>query len=267
MYHVVLLIRFSVLAVLLLVAGCVGENASDGPTEAVSVFAAASTTDAMEELCRDFEEQSGIPVRPSFAATSTLAQQIANGAEAHVLVSANESWVDYLDSSGMVARRRGLLGNRLVVIVPADSRLAIRELKDLLAPQIEHVAVADPDSVPAGIYARQALTNLKIWQALKSKIVATPDVRRALIHVETATVEAGIVYATDAAISSRVRVAFEMSPEAAMPIRYPIVLLKEGLGRRSARRFFEYLSSPQAARVFRRHGFVVPVPDGPTPER
>ena len=249
---------------LTLAVGCGGPNVPDGPAEEVMVFAAASTTNAVEEICRDFEREYGVRARPSFAATSTLSRQIVNGAEAHVLVSANQSWVDHLDSNNLVARRRDLLGNRLVVIVPTESRLSIREPKDLSAARIEHVAIADPDSAPAGIYARQALTNLKLWDALQSKIVAAPDVRRALVHVESATVQAGIVYATDAAISRRVRVAFEIPHELTTPIRYPIVLLKSGSVNQSAERFFEYLSSSQAASVFRKHGFIVP--DKPEPE-
>ena len=266
MNHSVALLCCFPLAILLLAAGCAGENSLASPAEEVSLFAAASTTNAVEDLCRDFEAEYGIAVRPSFAATSTLVQQIVNGAEAHVLISANESWVDHLNSKGMFAKRHCLLGNRLVVIVPADSRLEIRCPKDLLAPQIKHLAIADPDSVPAGIYARQALTSLEIWEPLKSRIVSAPDVRRALVHVETATVEAGIVYATDAAISDRVRVAFEMAAELATPIQYPILLLKHGSGHEPAERFFEYLSSPRAAAVFRRHGFVVFPQSGPIPE-
>jgi molybdate transport system substrate-binding protein len=263
MYHLLSSVRFLALAILSLTAGCTGGNLPDGPAEEVLVFAAASTTNAVEEICRDFEREYGVRARASFAATSTLAQQIINGAEAHVLVSANQSWVDHLDSKNLVARRRDLLGNRLVVIVPAESRLTIREPKDLSSARIEHVAIADPDSAPAGIYAREALTNLEIWDALESKIVAAPDVRRALVHVENATVEAGIVYATDAAISGRVRVVFEIPPELTTPIRYPIVLLRSGSGNLSAERFFEYLSSSRAASVFRKHGFVAPA--GPEP--
>ena len=270
MYHLVSYVGFLALAILSfalailsLSAGCTGGNLPDGPSQEVLVFAAASTTNAVEEICRDFERECGVRARPSFAATSTLAQQIVNGAEAHVLVSANQSWVDHLDSKNLVARRRDLLGNRLVVIVPAESRLTIREPKDLSDARIEHVAIADPDSAPAGIYAREALANLEIWDSLRSKIVAAPDVRRALVHVESATVEAGIVYATDAAISGRVRVAFDIPRESTTPIRYPIVLLRNGSGNLSAERFFEYLGSSQAASVFRKHGFVVPA--GPDP--
>ncbi len=258
MYHLLSTAALLALATLWLAAGCAGSNAPNDPAEEVLVFAAASTTNAVEEICREFEQECGVRARPSFAATSTLAQQIVNGAQAHVLVSANQKWVDHLESKDLVARREELLGNRLVVIVPAESQLTIREPKALAATRIEHLAIADPDSAPAGIYARQALSNLKIWDSLGSKIVAAPDVRRALVHVESATVDVGIVYATDAAISDRVRVAFEIPPELTTPIRYPIVLLRSGSGNQSAKRFFEYLGSPQAADIFRKHGFVVP---------
>ena len=147
----------------------------------------------------------------SYASSSTLAQQIVHGAEADVLLSADTKWADYLADNGLVAQRRDLLGNRLVIVVPKDGKIDVRKPEDLLAAGIEHLALGEPQSVPAGRYAKQALSKLGLWPRLEAKVVPAGDVRQALAYVETGAAEAGIVYATDAAVSKRVRVAVEIS--------------------------------------------------------
>jgi molybdate transport system substrate-binding protein len=239
--------------------GCGGGDSADRSGRAVVLFAAASTSDALDEIRERFRRETGVEVTASYAASSTLAEQIAYGAGADVFVSASTKWVDYLDrhENGLVAQRRDLLGNRLVIVVPADSPLDLHKPEDLLGKEIRHLALADYTAVPAGIYARQALTKLGLWQRLKEKVAAGTDVRSALSYVETGAAEAGLVYATDAAVSTSVKVAVEIPTDLTEPICYPVALLRQGAGNPKAESFYRYLSSPQAAAVFRKHGFVV----------
>jgi molybdate transport system substrate-binding protein len=174
-----------------------------------------------------------------------------------VLLSADTKWADYLAENGLVAQRRDLLGNRLVIVVPKDGKTDVRKPEDLLAAGIEHLALGEPQSVPAGRYAKQALSKLGLWPRLEAKVVPAADVRQALAYVETGAAEAGIVYATDAAVSNRVRVAVEISSDLTAPIRYPVVLLKHGQQSAAARAWYGYLSSPEAAKIFRKYGFTV----------
>lgn len=249
--------HLALLSVLLSLPGCRTGDSKDGSGQTVVAFAAASTGGALDEIKRQFGPRHGIDVKTSYAGTSTLAQQVVNGAGAEVFLSANKLWADYLEQKGTVAKRRDLLGNRLVVIVPADSRIQVQKPADLLAPPIRHLALADPEAVPAGIYAKQALVNLGLWDRLKSKVVAGSDVQHALAFVEGGA-EAGIVYATDAAASDSVNVALEIPPELTdEPIRYWVMLLNRGAGKAAAESFYQYLSSPEAAEVFQKHGFFV----------
>ena len=175
--------------------------------ESVLVFAAASTTNALNEInCavhqrlrrRRPDELCGLR-RPWPSRFSTEPRRILS-------LSADRKWADYLAKKDQVVRQQDLLGNRLVIVVPADSKTEVKKPEDLLAANIEHLALGEPQSVPAGIYAKQALTKLGLWDQLKAKVVSAADVRRALGYVETGSAEAGIVYATDAAVSKNVRV-------------------------------------------------------------
>lgn len=211
----------------------------------------------MDEIIAQFSRRQNVTVNCNYAASSMLAQQITEGAGADVFLSANERWVDYLQEHGLVARRQDLLGNRLVIIVPAESQIKVEKEKDLLSDKVRHLALADPQAVPAGIYAQQALTKLGLWKRLEGKVVAAADVRYALCYVETGAAEAGLVYATDAAITDSVKVVTEIDPALTEPIRYPIVLLTGAADCPAAESFYQYLTGPEAAEVFRKHGFEV----------
>lgn len=258
MHH---MIKFELLLLLVVViSGC--ESSSAGMShvrandEIVTVFAAASTTNAMDEVKEAFTRTTGVSVRTNYAASSTLAQQIVNGADADLFLSANADWADHVESKTTSAKRRNLLGNRLVIVVPSDSQLALPTPEALLSKEVDHLALGDTDSVPAGKYARQALVALNLWDKLKGKIVPGKDVRQALMYVETGAAEAGIVYATDAAVSERVRVAIEIPADLTEPVVYPVMLLKHGTDRGAAAKFYDYLGSPEATRIFERCGFV-----------
>jgi len=246
-----------VVVVGMLMAACFGSRADAAADEkSVVLFAAASTGHAIDEIKAAFEQETGIRVQTSYAGTSTLAQQVVNGAEADVFLSANVKWADFLADKGLVQQRQRLLGNRLVVVVPSGSRLVLSKPDDLLAAAVAHLALADPEGVPAGIYARQALSKLGLWERLKAKVAAADDVQHALAFVETGAAEAGFVYSTDAAASRKVKVALEIDSGLTGAIEYPVLLMKHGASRSAAERFYQYLASPKAKEVFEKHGFV-----------
>jgi molybdate transport system substrate-binding protein len=247
-------------ALIVVAASCATAVAQDGAgadKKTIVVFAAASTTSAIDEIKHKFAKQAGIDVQTSYAASAPLAQQIVNGADADIFISADTKWADYLAEKKLVAQRRDALGNRLVIVVPSGSKPDIKKPEDLIVKSIEHIAIGEPDSVPAGKYAKQALVKLELWEKLKDKMVPAQDVRQALTFVETGAAEAGIVYATDAAISKKVKVAVEISEKLTGPIRYPIVLLTQGKEKPEADLFFHYLTSPEAIKVFKKYGFTI----------
>jgi molybdate transport system substrate-binding protein len=230
------------LLVLLLLAGCRADAAE------VRVLAAASLTDALQEIAEAYERQSGDRITFSFGASNVLARQIAAGAPADLFLSADERSMDRVPA----LERASVLSNRLVVVVP-DDRNTIAHPRELLAMQ--SIALAEPSSVPAGIYARQWLESLQLWEAIKPKIVPTDNVRSALAAVASGNVDAAIVYRTDARISKKVRVAYVVAN--GPRISYPFAVLRDAEEPRAARRFLTYLRGEAARDVFARHGFDV----------
>lgn len=215
-----------------------------------------STRDALEAVAKDFTRQTGVPVIVTPAASSTLARQIENGADADLFLSADEEWADYLEKRGLVAARRDLLGNHLVVVVPADHPTALDSLSDLKGERFQRIALGRKE-VPAGAYARQALTNAGVWDAVDKRVLEGGDVRAVLTYVERGEVDAGFVYATDAKASPKVRVAYEVPANLHEPIRYPLARLKRAPEKPSARRFYEYLGGDAARKRFEAAGFTV----------
>jgi molybdate transport system substrate-binding protein len=226
----------------------------------VRVAAAASLTNALTELGESWKAKSGDTVVLNFGASNLLARQIAEGAPADVFFSADEAQMNRLEKGGhlLAGSRRSLLSNTLTVVVPSDSKLVVSSAKDLAGPGVRVLALAEPQTVPAGIYAKQYLRSLGLWSQVIDKVVPTENVRGALAAVEAGNADAAIVYHSDAAISKKVRVALEV-PEAEGPkISYPVAVLTGAEGRERAKAFVDYLASPEAAEVFRRYGFLVP---------
>jgi molybdate transport system substrate-binding protein len=230
-----------------------GSSATKGP---VVCAVAASTKDAVQEVASLFTKDTGIEIKLNADDSSKLATQIANDAPADIFLSANEKWADFVKEKGFAAESLPLLGNRLVIVVPKGNPAAVAKPDDLLKPAVKRVAVAGP-TVPAGIYARQALSRLKLWDELESakKIIAGENVRVTLTYVERGEVEAGLVYSTDAGISTLVEVAYTFESGSHDPIVYPLVLLKAGEKNQGARKFFEYLQSAAATKIFLKYGF------------
>ena len=217
------------------------------------VFAAASLTDVLQEIGRNFEQRTGAKVLFNFSASSILARQIQEGANTDLFFSADDEKMDALEKRGLVepGTRRPLLSNSLVVAVAKDSSLQVNSPKDLR--QAKRVAIAEPNTVPAGIYARRFLIEAGLWHEMRSRIVPTENVRGALAAVEAGNVDAAIVYKTDAAMSRKAHVALELASK--VQIVYPVAVLKESKAKNEARKFLEHLES--AREVFEKHGFVV----------
>jgi molybdate transport system substrate-binding protein len=225
----------------------------------VTVFAAASLTDCLKQVAADYQRQTGDRIVFNFAASSFLARQIEEGAPADVFFSADEAKMDKLQELGLLLAetRVSLLSNSLVIVVTADSTLAIASAKDLAGPKVARIALAEPRTVPAGIYAKEYLEQAGLWEAVKGRVIPTDNVRAALAAVESGNVEVGIVYRTDAAISKRVKIAFEIPSGEGPAISYPVAVLREAADPQAAERFLDYLRSDEASRVFRQFGFVV----------
>lgn len=250
--HVVCAIVVVVSGIAMGLIGC-GASRTSGPT--VTVFAAASTVTALDEIARDFEGEHDAKVILNLAGSATLAQQIAQGAAADVFISADPRWVDDLDQRGLVARRTSFLGNGLVLVVPERGPSKVASVADLAKASVERVAIGDPASVPAGAYARQALEHLGLWNAVAPKAVRATDVRQTLLYVEGGEVDAGIVYSSDAATSTRVRVVQSLDADLAAPIRYAVALLKDSAGKPAAESFYAFLDSEAALGQFEAAGF------------
>ena len=228
--------------------------------EQVTVFAAASLTTAMTELAQQYQKQyPADQIRLSFASSSTLARQIAQGAPAQLFISADLKWMDQMQRQGQIqpASRLNLLGNKLVLIAPAGQARALS-----LQPNAAwttgyrgRLCMGAPDSgVPAGLYAKQAFISLKLWDQLKDRVVGTEDVRGALAFVERGECDLGVVYRTDAKDNPNVKIVATFPASSHAPIVYPAALMSKPS--QSAQRFLSYLQSPAAGRVFVRHGFV-----------
>ena len=230
------------------------------PPAQLTVFAAASLTDVLQELADDYTRSTGVRVRLSVAASSALARQIEAGATADVFFAADPEWMDYLEQRGLVraATRHELLGNRLALVAPADStlRLEIGQHFPLRAAlHGERLATGDPDGVPAGRYARAALRSLGVWDEVADRLARADSVRAALAFVARGEVPLGIVYRTDALVERRVRIVGLFPADSHPPIRYPVALTRDAVP--GAQAFVDYLRSPAARLPFGKYGFTV----------
>lgn len=245
-------LRVLAVAGLLITAGTA--NAAE-----VTVFAAASLTDSLKQIGAEYEKETGRPVVFNFEASSVLARQIEEGAPADIFFSADEAQMNRLSAKGLIdsSTREDRLGNSLVVVVPADSALQIHSADDLAGPGVKQMALGDPKAVPAGVYTKAWLTRLQLWKAIEPKVVPAENVRGALAAVASGNVDAGVVYKTDAAISKKVKVAYEVPSAEGPDIHYPLALVKASAEPEAAKDFLKYLDSDAAAAIFRRYGFTV----------
>ena len=226
------------------------------------IFAAASLKPALDEFIAQADVVAIGEVRASYAASSQLARQIEHAAPADVFISADQDWMDHLAANNAIVQqsRVDLLGNALVLIAPRDSTLTVTIAPGMdLAAALDgdgRLAIAEPDSVPAGKYARSALQSLGAWSSVRDRLVAADNVRAALNFVARGEATMGIVYASDTINEPRVRVLDTFPQSSHAPIRYPVAIIA-GRDTDDSRRLLELLQSESAATLFRRHGFDV----------
>lgn len=229
--------------------------------EGILVSAAASLTDAFNEIGKSFARTKGDrPVRFNFGASGALVRQIMAGAPADVFASAAVKEMDDLEKAGRidVKTRVDFVSNQVVLIVPKSSRLT--GWNDLSGNTVRRIAIGNPDSVPAGRYAKETLTKRGLWASLQGRLVNAENVRQALAYVASGDAEAGVVFATDAQIEAkRIRVIATAVPgKDHTPIRYPVAVLKDTRHPDLARHFVTYLRSPEAQAILKKYGFRPP---------
>jgi molybdate transport system substrate-binding protein len=225
----------------------------------IVVFAAASLKEALDDATRVYDAQTGDIVKISYAASSTLAKQIESGAPADMFISADLDWMDYLQQRNLIqpATRKSLLGNKLVIVAPADAAptLDIKPGFDLGgALKGGHLAMADPDSVPAGKYGKAALEKLGVWNSVNGAVAPAESVRAALLFVSRHEAPLGIVYATDAAADPRVKIAGTFPEDSHPPIVYPVALTADSKNPEAAR-LLAFLTSAAARPIFEKQDF------------
>jgi molybdate transport system substrate-binding protein len=243
-----------------LVAACALLLGAQAAAADLTVSAAASLTNAFRELGPMFEAQNpGTKVQFNFAASGVLLQQIAKGAPVDVFASADQETMDQAQAQSLVRpeQRRNFVSNVLVVIVPSDAKALPATLQDLAQPGYARIAIGLPASVPVGRYTKGVLQQAGLWGAIEPRMIGAQNVRQALDYVARGEVDAGFVYATDAArMPDKVKVAFKVPATA--PVLYPIAPVAAGTQAAAAQKFVAFVLSPPAQAMLARHGFGTP---------
>lgn len=255
---------------LLLVLSTVGcnsknpEQSSEKNTPAVQteimVSAAASLQNSLTELQQDYaKKKPDVKVTINYGSSGTLQQQIEKGAPADLFISAGKSQMDALADKNLLVKesRIDLLGNDLVLIAGKDST-KVNSLEDLSKADVEKIGIGTPESVPAGSYAKDALTSLKLWDSLSPKFVMAKDVTQVLNYVETGNAEAGLVYRSDAQGSDKVKIVMALPESSHKPIVYPAAVISASKNQQAAQDFLDYLKGSDAKQVFDKYGFKTP---------
>jgi molybdate transport system substrate-binding protein len=227
------------------------------PPAAIVVSAAISLTDALEEIESLYGAAGGGQVTFNFGASNALARQIVNGAPVDVFISADEAQMQVVERAGLLPEggRVALLSNRLAIVVPVGHREPLTSAAALARRDIRHVAIGDPDGVPVGVYARQYLQRVGLWDALQPKLVPLRNARAVLAAAETGAADAAIVYVTDARSARSVRVAAVIDGGDAPSIVYPAAVISSTRRPDAAHHFLRFLGTAPAAAAFSRHGF------------
>ncbi|WP_188889861.1 molybdate ABC transporter substrate-binding protein [Paenibacillus radicis (ex Gao et al. 2016)] len=260
---------FAMLAIAIMVTGCSSNSKTpanqtqqtaepSAKTVELTISAAASLTDALNEIQGLYAKSNpAIKLNFNFGASGALQQQIEQGAPADLFLSAAPKNMKALVDKQLIDadKQINLLKNELVVVAPADSKTALASVNDLSKAEVKTIAIGIPESVPAGSYAKEALTSAKLWDALQSKSVQGKDVRQVLQYVETGNADAGFVYKTDALTSQKAKIVFAVDPASYSPIEYPIGIVKATKHNKEAEDFYAYLQTKEALDVFVKYGF------------
>ena len=248
---------YTIFVILLICLGFSGCTTGKQKDNELNVFAAMSLTDALTEIGEQFTAENRIKVYYNFAASTTLQRQIEKGASADVFISASPKQVDALNSLGLLEgdSRSDILSNHLVVVSQKNANITIEKAGALQDPIISRIAVGQPDIVPAGTYAKEALLHLDLWDKLKPKLIFGTDVRTTLAYVSAGNVDVAMVYETDTKVTDAVKVLYRFPTETHTPIVYPAVILKRSERNQSAEQFITYLKTPRATNIFEKHGF------------
>ncbi len=253
-----------VLGLALFTGGSFGRGPSPQAAKAdLTVSAAISLKDALDDAKQTYTAANpNVAIVANYGASGSLQLQIEQGAPVDVFLSAAPKQMDALETKGLLLEgtRRDLLRNEVVLIVPKDSTLGISSFQDLTHSNVKQVAVGEPVTVPAGQYAKEVLTSLGIYDAVNSKAILAKDVRQVLTYVETGNVDAGIVYATDAMSSTKVKVVATAPAKSHAPVIYPVAVIKASKNPAAARAFLDFLASPPGIAVFQKYGFAPATP-------
>lgn len=241
-----------------ILAGCGSQGSNNKVNEPVelTISAAASLQDSLEELQKNYEnEHDTIKITFNFGGSGALQQQILEGAPVDLFFSAAEDKFDELVQKGLIDKKQGtdLLANELVLIVPKKNDKHIQSFGDLT--KVDKIAIGTPETVPAGKYGIETLKNMNLWENAEPKVVYTKDVRQVLTYTETENVDAGLVYKTDALVSEKVDVVATAKEDTHTPIIYPVGVIKDSKHAKEAEDFYHYLQSEQAMKVFKKYGF------------
>lgn len=253
------------LAFTCMLAGCGGSDPEESSAEEskgveITVLAAASLTDALDEIIAEYGKENSDKITTSYAGSGDLAQQIKGGAPCDLFISASKANMDELETEDLIDKesRKDLLGNTLTLIATAEAADSV-SMDALSTDAVKQIAIGEPETVPAGKYATQVFENMKITDAVESKIIKAKDVRAVLNYVETGDAECGFVYRTDALMldESKGKIIEDVDDSLHDPIVYPAAIMKEPAQAEAARAFYEYLETDYAKGVFEKYGFVV----------
>jgi molybdate transport system substrate-binding protein len=250
-----------VVVMAVIMSGCgAGDSKSSQPTELI-VSAAASLTDSLNEIQAVYEKEHGdIKLVYNFGSSGALQQQIEQGAPSDLFLSAGKKQMKALVDKQLVdeSLQTGLVLNELVLVVSTDMQAEVSSVSDLTKAEFGKLAIGEPESVPAGGYAKESLTYYKIWDQLQPKIVYAKDVRQVLTYVETGNADAGFVYKTDAMTSKKVKVASVIDPSSHKSIEYPVGIVNATKHLQEAQQFYSFLQSAKARDIFVKYGFSLP---------
>lgn len=232
---------------------------SNSENKEIYVLAAASLTDVLTELANNYKQETSTEIIFSFASSGALQAQIEASAPADIFFSAAQKQMNALEEKGLIdsETRKDLLENKVVLISPKNSNLNIKSFTDITNSNVKKLGLGEPKSVPVGQYSEEILSNLSILDIAKEKAVYGSDVRNVLDWVETAEVDCGIVYATDAKIAKNINIIAEAPEDTHKKVIYPISIIKSSQNKEEAKKFIDYISTDKSKEIFQNYGFTV----------